>query len=116
MYEAINLKIISHTWDELVNGYLAINLADGTSNMTLYDSKAVAIRHTDETRHAYFCFRQAPGGVNVKDCQIFLNVWRWSMEHGATWNDPDAKRQPDIIISTYGHDVLSGKVDPRYKP
>src|ERR1700751_5305891 len=91
MADTINLKIISHTWDELVNGYMAFKLADGTSDNVLYDSHAVAARHTDETQCGYFCFRSGMGG-------------------------PDVKRQPDLIISTWGYDVMSGRPNPRDKP
>ena len=116
MADTINLKIISHTWDELVNGYMAFKLADGTSDNVLYDSHAVAARHTDETQCGYFCFRSGMGGVNAKDCQILLNVWRAAHDAGIPMAEPDVKRQPDLIISTWGYDVMSGRTNPRDKP
>jgi hypothetical protein len=116
MSDAINLKIVSHTWEELVNGYMAFRLHDGTSDNVLYDSHAVAARHTDSKRCGYFCFRSGMGGVNARDCQILLEVWRAAADAGIPMAEPDAKRQPDLIISTWGYDVMSGRTNPRDKP
>lgn len=112
MCDTINLKIVSHTWEELVNGYMAFRLNDGTSDNVLYDSKRVAARHTDETSHAYFCFRNGLGGATPKDCQIFLDFNRAARDAGMPMAEPAMKRQPDLILSTYGWDVLRGKIDP----
>lgn len=116
MSDIINLKIISHTWEELVNGYMAFKLADGSSDNVLYDSHARAARYTDTTQNGYFCFRSGMGGVNAKDCQILLDVWRAARDAGIPMAEPDVKRQPDLIISTWGYDVMSGRIDPRDKP
>src|SRR5215472_11281756 len=105
MAETINLKVISHTWEELVNGYMAFKLEDGTTNGTLYDSKPDAVKWTDETQHFYFCFRQAMGGVSALDCQLLLNFCRYAREAGIPMAEPGARRQPSLILSTYGHDV-----------
>ena len=116
MSDLINLKVVCHTWEELVNGYMAFRLDDGGSDNVLYESKEQAVRHTDETRHAYFCFRQGMGGANPKDCQIFLDVNRAAHEAGVPLSNPETRRQPSLILSTWGYDVLSGRADPRFKP
>jgi hypothetical protein len=115
MSDTINLKVISHTWEELVNGYMAFRLSDGTSDNVLYDSHAVAARHTDSKQHGYFCFRSGMAGVNAKDCEILLNVWRAAADAGIPMAEPDVKRQPDLFISTWGYDVMSGRTHPRGK-
>jgi hypothetical protein len=117
MSDAINLKIISHTWEELVNGYMAFRLSDGSAvDNVLYPSHSAAARHTDTKRTGYFCFRTGLAGANARDCEILLQVWRAAADAGIPMAEPDAKRQPDLIISTWGYDVLSGKTDPRDKP
>src|ERR1700747_3268266 len=80
MADTINLKIVSHTWDELVNGYMAFRLSDGTSDNVLYDFKQRAARYTDEKQYVYFCFRNGLGGANPRDCQIFLDFNRAAAE------------------------------------
>ena|ERR1700747_2112424 len=116
MSDTINLKIVSHTWDELVNGYMAFRLSDATSDNVLYDSHARAARYTDYKTHGYFCFRSGMGGVSAKDCEILLRVWRAAADAGLPMAEPDVKRQPDLIISTWGYDVMSGRTNPRDKP
>ena len=111
MHERINVMLIARTWDELQRGWMAFKLADGDSDGILYDSRASAIAHQlHENTCAYFPMRMALGGVPLRDCQIFLNVHRHVYDHGGRLADPAA---PDIIMSTYGHDVMTGRVNPR---
>jgi hypothetical protein len=113
MCYAINNAIAHNGWDTLNNGYMAFRLDDGTTNGTVYDSKRDAIRFTDEQYHAYFCFRQAMGGANPRDCQLFLDVNRHAQEHGGHLRDPDAERAPSIILPTRAHDLLTGRMSLR---
>jgi hypothetical protein len=109
----------SHLWD-LKNSYMAFRLEDGWSDGALYDTKQDAIRHTDHKKFAYFCFRNAMGGANPKDCQIFLNIHRHAYEHGGQLADPDrANGGPDHIMSTAVHDRLSNRsrlIAPKFRP
>jgi hypothetical protein len=116
MADAINLMVTFKTWEEVCNGYMAFRLSDGSTNMVLYDSHTDAARHTDEKQHGYFCLRNGMGGANAKDCQILLNVWRAAADAGIPMAEPNVRRQPNLIISTWGYDVMSGRVDPRYRP
>jgi hypothetical protein len=115
MADHINAKVVFTPWDQLVNGYMAFRLDDGSSNGTLYDSKADAVRFTDEKRNAYFCFRQGIAGVNPRDCQIFLDVHRHAYANGGHLADPDLKRQSSLILSTKGYDVLTGRINPHVR-
>jgi hypothetical protein len=115
MSDRINLTVVARGWDELQNGFMAFRLDDGSSNGTLYDSYEQAVRFTDESRHAYFCFRQAMGGANPKDCEIFLAFNRYAVEAGIPRKIPESRRERMIspILSIYGYDVMSGRSDPK---
>lgn len=113
MSDTINAMVTFKGWDELQGGYVAFALEDGTSDGTLYDSYEAAIKHTDETRTAYFCFRQAMGGANPKDCQIFLEFNRYVVAAGIPRKHPETKRAISPILSQFGYDVFSGRSDPR---
>jgi hypothetical protein len=52
--------------------------------------------------------RNAMGGTNPTDCQIFLNVHRHVYDNGGHFVDSPQ----DIILSTYGYDVMKGRRDP----
>jgi hypothetical protein len=107
MADMINLMVAFKSWDELQNGYMAFRLDDGSSNGTLYDSYEDAIRFTDETRHAYFCFRQAMGGANPKDCEIFLAFNRHVTEAGIPRKHPETRRAITPILSIKGYETYS---------
>jgi hypothetical protein len=109
MADHINSLIVFKSWEELTNGYMAFRLDDGSSNGTLFASKADALRFTDGKYHAYFCFRQAMGGVTPLDCQLFLDVHRYIYDNGGHLTDPDIRQARDIIISTSGYDRMRGK-------
>lgn len=108
----INAMVVFKSWEELRNGYMAFRLDDGSSDGTLYDSKPDAVKFTDEKRHAYFCFGSAMGGSNPRDCQIFLDLHRYAYDNGIPMAEPFAKRQPNIILSTRGYDIMTGRRTP----
>jgi len=110
IHETINVMHIARTWDELKRGWMAFKLADGTTDNVLYESRADAIKHQlDEQTCLYIAMRTTLGGVPLRDCQILIDVHRHIYDAGGRLADPDA---PDIIMSTRGHDVLSGRVNP----
>jgi hypothetical protein len=113
MSDQINARLVFTPHWEIHNCYMAFKLADGDTDGVLYESKQDAIRHCpDERWYAFFCFRSAMGGVNPKDCQIFLDVHRHAYSvPGGHLSDPDGR--PDLIISDYGYNVLSKRVNPR---
>jgi hypothetical protein len=114
MSDMVNAMVTFKGWDELQNGYMAFRLDDGSSNGTLYDSYEDAIKYTDEQRHAYFCFRQAMGGANPKDCEIFLTYWRYARAAGVPVKIPEARRERPVlpILSIKGYEIFTGRSDP----
>lgn len=106
MSELINLLILCQPWDALIHGCLAFRLDDGTSDNVLYPNRQEALKYQLRPC-AVFHFRNSPGGVNPKDCQIFLNISRMAYENDrVAWTDPAS---PDLIMSQRGYDYLSGK-------
>ena len=86
---------------------MAFRLDDGTSDNTLYPDRRTALKY--QLRPAcVFYFRNSPGGVDAKDCQIFLNIHREAFENDrVAWTDPDS---PDLIISDYGAQKMRGNI------
>ena len=88
----VNSLVTYKGWEELEGGYVAFKLEDGSSDGTLYDSYEDALRHTDEHRCAYFCFRQAMGGINPRDAQIWLAFQRHVVDAGLPGRAPETVR------------------------
>jgi hypothetical protein len=109
MSDAINAMVTFKGWDELQNGYMAFRLDDGSTTGELYDTYEDALKHTDERRHAYFCFRQAMGGGNPRDCQIFLNMARFAVDSGVPRRHPETGRGLSTILSNKGYDRFMGR-------
>ena len=114
MSDLINLLTVAQPWDVLKRTWIAIRLQDGGYDGTLYDTRQDAIRHQlDENFCAYFCMRNALGGVTPKDCQLYLNAHRQVYDAGGRMAEPQA---PQVIISTRGYDIMTGKVNPYEAP
>lgn len=107
MAGVINLFILCQSWDVLIRGCLAFRLDDGTTDNTLYPNRRTALSY--QIRPCLvFHFRNCPGGVSARDCQIFLNIHREAFENDRiAWVDPDS---PDLIISDYGAQKMRGKI------
>jgi hypothetical protein len=87
-------------YDELIGKWVAIRLADGGHDGTLYDSKRDAIRHQlDEYHCAYFSYRNAPAGMKAKEAQVWLDYHRAAYDRGFRVPDPDDQcGGPEIIM------------------
>lgn len=78
----------SHKW-------LAITLADGSVDSSLYPSKAQAIAHqSNEFHHAYICMDGVQGGLSPRDAQLWLDLHRHIYDNGGRLTDPHR----DIIM------------------
>lgn len=110
MSDRLNLMLIAQPWEILKTSWMAFKLADGDSDGVLYDTREDAIKHQlHENLCAYFFMRTALGGVTARDCQLFLDVHRQVYDAGGRLTEP---RTPQVIMSTYGHDVMTGRVKP----
>jgi hypothetical protein len=99
MSEVINLVTVVHDWDTLMHSCLAFRLDDGTTDNVLYPNRATALQHQLRPCCVFY-FRNSPGGVSARDCQIFLNMHREAYENDRiAWTEPAS---PDLIVSDYG--------------
>lgn len=103
----VNLVVMSQAWDVLAHAWQAFRLDDGTTDHTLYPSRGVAL--TYQLRPCgVFCYRNALGGVSVRDVAIWLAMQRAAFESDRiAWVDPAS---PDLIVSTAGYDHMRGRV------
>jgi hypothetical protein len=107
MTAEINLALFAVPWDQLVHSCMAFRLDDGTTDHTLYPNRQTAL--TYQLRPAgVFYFRNALGGVQLRDIAIWLAMQRAAYENDRiAWVDPAS---PDLIISTKSGDYLRGRV------
>lgn len=86
--DAVNLHVAALGFDA-VRRWVAVKLADGRSDGTLYDTKRDAVRHqSDEKLCAYVCI--PPGGMNVCQAESFMRANRLAYDAGFRLADPDA--------------------------
>lgn len=77
--------------------WVAVRLADGSSDGTLYDSRRDAVRHQlDEQLCAYVCI--PPSGMNVCAAESFLATNRKLYDAGFRLTDPDDARGGRDVI------------------
>lgn len=107
MCAEVNLVIHSAPWDQLVRSWQAFRLDDGTSDHVLYPARSTAL--TYQLRPCgVFCYRNALGGVDVRDAALWLAMQRLAYENDRiAWTDPAS---PDLIVSTRGYDHMRRRV------
>lgn len=94
--DAVNLHLSALGFDA-IRRWVAIRLADGGSDGTLYDGKRDAVRHqSDEQLCAYVCI--APGGMNPCQAESFMRTNRSYYEAGFRLPDPDAAHGGRAVI------------------
>jgi hypothetical protein len=110
MSELISIMVASHPWDEIINSWMAIRLADGSSDNVLYESREAAIAHQPDERWCLYVFmRNCQGGIKPLDAQLMINLHRQVYDAGGRLSDPVA---PSLIVSAKGYDKLIGRVSP----
>lgn len=102
-YEGVKMFVTFIGWEERIRSWVAIRLADGRVDATLYDSKQAAIRHqTHEQLCAYFSYRNAPNGFkDLVDAKLWLDMNRAAYDAGFIMIDPDdVTGGPELMIPT----------------
>lgn len=85
--EAYNFQLTAHGMNAS-GKWIAVKLADGSSDATLYDSKADAVRHQlHENLCAYICIM--PARMPVDDALSVLRTHRKLYDAGMRLSDPD---------------------------
>lgn len=89
--DAVTFQLTVHG-ENAFGKWLAVRLIDGSSDATLYDTKADAVRHQfHEQLCAYICI--PPTGMPVEDAQTYLEVNRKLYAGGMRLSDPDRQVQ-----------------------
>lgn len=102
-HDIVNAYVAFTPWEQRVRSWVALRLADGGSDGTLYESRREAVRHqSDEKLCAYFSYRGAPNGFASRtDAQLFLDYHRMAYDAGFRLPDPDDRDGgPDLIMPT----------------
>ena len=97
------------TYEELVNGWIAVRLSDGTWDGVLYDTRHAAVSHqSNEFLCAYLSTRSAQSGMTIKDAHTFLAFHRAAYDAGFRLPDPDHKNGGrELIVPATKQDVRS---------
>jgi hypothetical protein len=93
-----------------IGKWIAVRLADGKSDNTIYDSRRHAVQaHWFEEKYWAFC-QLHPGGMQPKEAEVFLDYHRKLYDAGFRLPDPDtqmpvmpitaADRQRQIVALT----------------
>lgn len=105
-YDQVAVHVFCTGWNERIGGWVALKLADGSSDGVLYDSRGAAVRHVSDQRfYAFFSYRNAPNGFSsLTDAQLYLDYHRMAYDQGAlqALADPDDHRHGgrELIIPT----------------
>jgi len=110
--DIVNTYLAHRTFDELRHKWLAIKLADGDSDGTIYDSKRDAVRHQANEFHcAYVSFLNLLGGSTPRDMAIFLQFNRDAYDAGFRLPDPDdVHGGPDIAPTSTRMDYVKSRL------
>ena len=81
-----------------VGKFIAVALADGSSDGVLYDTKRDAVRHQhhNEQWYAFICIN--PGDFNPCEAEEYLAINRTLYEHGIRLTDPEHARGGREVI------------------
>lgn len=91
-----------------VGQWIAVALADGTSDGVLYESKSAAVRHQHHNEQFYAFVMIGPHDMNPCEAEEFLALSRMFYSKGLRLTDPDhARGGPDVIQRTSVEDQRS---------
>lgn len=86
----INSLVIIHPIDTLIHSWIAVRLADGSTDGTLYDTRQDAVRHQPhEQQCAYLNLAPIMGGMEVSAAYAILKFHRDAYDAGMTFIDPE---------------------------
>jgi hypothetical protein len=86
----INSLVIIHPIDQLIHSWIAVKLADGSTDGVLYDTRQDAVRHqAHEQQCAYLNLGPVMGGMDINAAFAILKFHRDSYDAGYTFIDPE---------------------------
>lgn len=81
---------------ESIGKFFAVKLEDGRTDNVLYDTRADAVRHTDESHYAYV--QIGPWPMSPEDATMFLEIHRRAYKAGMRLQDPDSVANSRVLI------------------
>lgn len=121
----INALAVAQPLDVLTHSWIAVSLADGSYDGTLYDTRADAVKHqVHETQCAYVCLKEAISGMDIREAYAYLKFHRDAYAKGYVFTDPERPhggvdlRLPVTQegVRSHGHAMaMTRRYDPRKK-
>jgi hypothetical protein len=88
--DIVNNICISQPLDVVLRSWIAVSLADGSTDGVLYESRRAAVTHQyHETQCAYLCLKEAPHGMPTQDAYVYLKYHRDAYLAGMRLIDPE---------------------------
>lgn len=88
--DIVNNICISQPLDMVIHSWIAVSLADGSTDGVLYESRLSAVQHQyHETQCAYLCLKEAPHGMPTQDAYVYLKFHRDAYLAGLRLTDPE---------------------------
>lgn len=86
----VNNICISQPLDVVIRSWIAISLADGSTDGNLYESRRDAVRNQYyEQQCAYLCLKEAPHGMPTQEAYVYLKYHRDAYDAGLRLTDPE---------------------------
>ena len=102
MADAVNRHYASHGWDA-VGKFCAIRLQDGSSDMTMYDTKQDAVRHQANEFQCLYV-KLIPMPMGICEAETLLMFHRKAYDAGFRLADPDSRNGGrDLIFRGRSH-------------
>lgn len=88
--DIVNNICISQPLDVVIRSWIAVSLADGSTDGTLYESRHAAVSHQyHEQQCAYLALKEAPHGMPTQDAYVFLKFHTGAYDAGLRLTDPE---------------------------
>lgn len=102
-----------HGWDELRHKWIAIRIADGSSDKVLYDTRLDCVKHQNREQECiYVAFQNLMGGASARDMSLLILYYRDAYKAGFRGIDTDARRggvdlaMPSKMVDVYRSALL----------
>lgn len=88
--DIVNNICISQPLEVVIRSWIAVSLADGSTDGVLYESRKAAVVHQyHETQCAYLCLKESPHGMATQEAYVYLKFHRDAYKAGLRLTDPD---------------------------
>ena len=107
-YEVYNLHYVARGPMECHGRWLAIALADGSSDGVLYDTKQECIRHQHHNEQWYAFVKMIPSMMKLCEAEVMITTYRKMYDAGMRMVDPDSRTGGmDLITRVTAEDQIA---------